>query len=137
MTNTLQLIEPTFPLNQTSLGFVIKQGGASVTLVNSKDENPDGCPTFERRCIEVKGRGGIGEIEVTDNEWARACNLRSDYWLYAVYHCATPKPQMVRVQDPFEKLLVRPFNKTQVVESIREVGGVRIAHSQVIEMMEV
>ena len=34
----------------------------------------------ERRCIEVKGRANSGEIEVTDNEWARACNLRGDYW---------------------------------------------------------
>jgi superfamily II DNA or RNA helicase/DNA-binding XRE family transcriptional regulator len=94
-------------------------------------------PGHERRCIEVKGRANTGEIEVTDNEWARACNLRADYWLYAVYHCATPTPQMVRVQDPFEKLLVRPFTKTQVVETVREVGGVRIAHAQVMEVGEV
>jgi transcriptional regulator with XRE-family HTH domain len=86
----------------------------------------------DRRCIEVKGRAGTGEIEVTDNEWARACNLRGDYWLYAVYHCATPTPQMVRVQDPFEKLLVRPFTKTQIVETVRELGGVRIAQAQVL-----
>jgi hypothetical protein len=94
-------------------------------------------PGRERRCIEVKGRANTGEIEVTDNEWARACNLRADYWLYAVYHCATPMPQMVRVQDPFEKLLVRPFTKMQVVETVREVGGVRIAHAQVLEVGEV
>lgn len=94
-------------------------------------------PGNDRRCIEVKGRQGTGEIEVTDNEWARACNLRADYWLYAVYHCGTATPQMIRVQDPFEKLLVRPFTKTQVVESVREVGGVRIAHAQVVEVGEV
>ena len=94
-------------------------------------------PGNERRCIEVKGRAATGEIEVTDNEWARACNLRADYWLYAVYHCATPTPQMARVQDPFEKLLVRPFTKTQLVETVREVGGVRIAHAQVMEVGEV
>jgi superfamily II DNA or RNA helicase/DNA-binding XRE family transcriptional regulator len=94
-------------------------------------------PSHERRCIEVKGRANTGEIEVTDNEWARACNLRADYWLYAVYHCTTPTPQMVRVQDPFEKLLVRPFTKTQIVETVREVGGVRIAHAQVLEVGEV
>ena len=94
-------------------------------------------PGQERRCIEVKGRANTGEIEVTDNEWARACNLRADYWLYAVYHCATPMPQMVRVQDPFEKLLVRPFTKTQIVETVHEVGGVRIAHAQVLEVGEV
>jgi superfamily II DNA or RNA helicase/DNA-binding XRE family transcriptional regulator len=93
-------------------------------------------PSHDRRCIEVKGRAGLGEIEVTDNEWARACNLRRDYWLYAVYHCATPAPHMVRVQDPFEKLLVRPFTRTQIVETVREVTGVRIAHTQVMQAGE-
>lgn len=90
----------------------------------------------ERRCIEVKGRAALGEIEVSNNEWARACNLRQDYWLYVVYNCATPGPQMVRVQDPFEKLLVRPFTRTQVVETVREVGGVRIGHAQIVEAGE-
>lgn len=91
----------------------------------------------ERRCIEVKGLANAGEIEVTDNEWARACNLRADYWLYVVYHCATPTPQLVRVQDPFQKLLVRPFARTQLLETVREVGGVRIAHAQVMEAGEI
>lgn len=94
-------------------------------------------PGNDRRCIEVKGRASTGEIEVTDNEWARACNLRAEYWLYAVYHCATSTPQMVRVQDPFDRLLVRPFTKTQVVETARDVGGVRIAHAKVMEVGEV
>lgn len=49
----------------------------------------------------------------------------------------TLTPQRVRVQDPFEKLLVRPFAKTQVVETVREVGGVRIADTQVMEVGEV
>ena len=60
----------------------------------------------ERRCIEVKGRAGRGSVEVSDNEWAKACNLRSEYWLYVVYDCASPRPHLLRVRDPFEKLLV-------------------------------
>lgn len=44
----------------------------------------------EKRSIEVKGRAGVGEVEVSANEWARACNLRGEYWLYVVYNCATP-----------------------------------------------
>jgi len=94
-----------------------------------------------RRCIEVKGLSETGPVEVTENEWAKACNLREDYWLYVVYHCATPTPQMVRVQDPFEKLLVRPFTKVQTTErmirSTREVSGVWIGHAQVMEVGEV
>jgi superfamily II DNA or RNA helicase/DNA-binding XRE family transcriptional regulator len=60
-----------------------------------------------RRSIEVKGRAGVGEVEVSANEWAKACNLRDDYWLYVVYDCATPKPRLVRVQDPFGSLLAK------------------------------
>ena len=60
----------------------------------------------ERRCIEVKGRAGSGSVEVSDNEWAKACNLRNEYWLYVVYGCATPRPRLLRVRDPFAKLLV-------------------------------
>ena len=62
---------------------------------------PDG-----RRAIEVKGRAGVGEIEVSENEWAKACNLRDGYWLYVVFDCATPRPRLVRVRDPFGQLLV-------------------------------
>lgn len=54
-----------------------------------------------------------------------------------VYHCAMSTPRMVGVQDPFERLLVRPFLRTRVVETVREVCGVRIGHSLVIEAGEV
>ena len=61
----------------------------------------------ERRCIEVKGRAGSGSVDVSDNEWAKACNLRNEYWLYVVYDCATPRPRLLRVWDPFATLLLR------------------------------
>lgn len=61
----------------------------------------------ERRCIEVKGRAAIGDIEVTENEWARSANLRQEYWLYVVFDCASAHPRLVRVRDPFAALLVR------------------------------
>ena len=64
-------------------------------------------PEGERRAIEVKGRAGTGGIELSENEWAKACNLRDEYWLYVVFDCATPHPRLVRVRDPFAKLLVR------------------------------
>jgi len=54
---------------------------------------------------EVKGRAGVGDIELTENEWSRACNSRDRYWLYVVYDCATPNPRLMRVQDPFYKLV--------------------------------
>lgn len=64
-------------------------------------------PTGERRAIEVKGRAAIGDVEITENEWAKACNLRDGYWLYAVFNCASQHPQVTRVRDPFGKLLFR------------------------------
>ena len=44
---------------------------------------------------------------MSDNEWAKACNLRSDYWLYVVFDCGTLRPRLLRVRDPFGKLLAR------------------------------
>ncbi len=64
-------------------------------------------PSGEKRHIEVKGRAGTGDIEVSANEWAKACNMRELYWLYAIYECATPAPRLARVQDPFENLLAK------------------------------
>jgi superfamily II DNA or RNA helicase len=73
----------------------------------------------ERRSIEVKGRAGVGPVEVSDNEWGRACNLRDKYWLYVVFDCATPSPRLVRVQDPFGRLLAKA--KGSVLISPRDV----------------
>ena len=60
----------------------------------------------ERRRIEVKGRAGTGSVEMRANEWANACIHRNEYWLYVVFDCASPRPRLVRVRDPFTKLLV-------------------------------
>ena len=62
--------------------------------------------------IEVKGRRGSGSIEMKDNEWAKACNLRDKYWLYVVFDCATAHPRLVRVRDPFGKLLTKTRGST-------------------------
>lgn len=71
----------------------------------------------ERRCIEVKGRASIGDIEVTENEWAQSANLRTDYWLYVVYDCVSAHPRLVRVRDPFAALLVRAKGGVIIDES--------------------
>ena len=62
---------------------------------------------YEERAIEVKGRARTGNIEMSENEWTRACNLRDRYWLYVVFDCATPHPRLLRVRDPFARLLAR------------------------------
>ena len=64
-------------------------------------------PDGKRRCIEIKGRARLGNIHISTNEWAAAANRREEYWLYAVFDCASAAPRMVAVQDPFEKLVER------------------------------
>ncbi|MEM6782208.1 MAG: helicase-related protein [Bacteroidota bacterium] len=59
------------------------------------------------RAIEVKGRAAGGMVQLTENEWSKACNLRERYWLYVVYHCATTAPVLHRIQDPFGQLIGR------------------------------
>ena len=65
-------------------------------------------PQAETRNIEVKGRASRGSIQMEENEWNQACHLGDRYWLYAVLDCATADPLLVRVQNPFKKLLARP-----------------------------
>ena len=80
----------------------------------------------EELAIEVKGRRGHGGIELQDNEWANACNLRDKYWLYVVFDCATAHPRLVRVRDPFGKLLAKT----------RESTAYTITESQILDAAE-
>jgi hypothetical protein len=45
--------------------------------------------------------------------------MRDGYWLYAVYDCATPSPRLVRVKDPFGRVLAKL--KGSVLISAREL----------------
>jgi SNF2 family DNA or RNA helicase len=60
----------------------------------------------EKVVIEVKGRAGRGPVQLTENEWPTAVNVRDRYWLYVVVDCAT-NPRLYRVQDPAFKLAVK------------------------------
>ena len=79
------------------------------------------------RAIEVKGRAGTGAVEVSENEWAAACNLRDRYWLYAVFDCATPRPRLVKVRDPFRRLLAKA--KGSVIISASEIQSASMDES--------
>ncbi len=75
-----------------------------------------------KRAIEVKGRAAVGDVELTENEWIQACNHRNNYWLYVVFDCATANPRLVRVQDPFGKLIVKAkgsvvINSSEIVRA--------------------
>ena len=38
---------------------------------------------------------------------AQACTLRDGYWLYVVFDCASPAPRLLRVRNPFGRLMAR------------------------------
>ena len=62
----------------------------------------------------------MSTVELSENEWPKACNQRGRYWLCVVYDSATRHPRLLRVQDPFGKLVVRAK------------GGVRIDETAII-----
>ena len=59
---------------------------------------------LERRCIEVKGRAGVGRVELTWSEFAKSQELGDDYWLYVVLDCAEASPRLYRVRNPAKAL---------------------------------
>jgi len=62
-------------------------------------------PDGEVRNIEVKGRAGRTAVQLAANEWTQAVHVGDRYRLYVVWNCATPDPILVRVRNPFAKLL--------------------------------
>jgi hypothetical protein len=79
-------------------------------LSHRADEGPRG--------IEVKGRVGVGEVELTENEWVRACNQRDRYWLYVVFDCGTSHPRLLRARDPFGKLVVKAMGRVRIDRAV-------------------
>ncbi len=82
--------------------------GRTPTSVETKglgyDLRSQGAPAM--RYIEVKGRRGTGAISMTANEWIKAARVGSEYWLYVVYNCDSPAPQLMVIQDPAATLQV-------------------------------
>jgi len=68
-------------------------------LISRRPYPEDPATAVDVRFIEVKGRATIGDIAMTTNEYKTAERLKKDYWLYAVFNCAS-KPDIHSVQDP-------------------------------------
>lgn len=75
----------------------------------------------ERRHIEVKGRAERSAVWMEINEWKAACHLGEEYWLYVVYGCGTATPKLVRVRDPFAKLVGKGTTRLRI--SVGKVIG--------------
>lgn len=56
------------------------------------------------RRIEVKGYTRGNDIQLTVNEWYKAQQLGSTYWLYVVWDPLEAGHELVRIQNPAEKL---------------------------------
>jgi hypothetical protein len=80
--------------------------GATVRSVEEENVGFDLLSTcgLERRCIEVKGRAGVGRVELTWSEFAKSQELGDDYWLYVVLDCAGSAPRLYRVRNPAKAL---------------------------------
>lgn len=68
-------------------------------LVSRKPHPHDDRTFTDVRFIEVKGRAGVGEVALSDNEYKTSERLKNDYWLYVVFNCAT-SPALHLVQNP-------------------------------------
>ena len=55
------------------------------------------------RYIEVKGRAGVGSVELSEREWLTAENMGEDYWLYIVTDTRT-NPTLTVIRDPVHNL---------------------------------
>jgi predicted GIY-YIG superfamily endonuclease len=78
------------------------KSGSGREALKAKTQNRD-LPAGRQvdvRFIEVKGRSYTGDIALTTNEYNTARRLRKDYWLYVVFHCASPKPSLNILNDP-------------------------------------
>ena len=69
------------------------------SIITHKPDPKDPANSIEVRFIEVKGRAFVGEVALSSNEYRTAQRLREDYWLYAVFDCATT-PKLNLVRDP-------------------------------------
>lgn len=69
-------------------------------LISRKPHPEDPKTAIDVRFIEVKGRAHDGEIALTSNEYKTAQRLGNDYFLYVVFHCATPEPTVNVLRNP-------------------------------------
>ena len=84
-------------------------------------------PAGEVRYIEVKGRAGVGAVELSENEWLKAEQMGEAYWLYIVTDALT-SPGLHVVQDPAHRL-AREEVIPQVRYRVVQQGWARVAES--------
>ena len=79
----------------------VAQDGHVATITFDRPEKLNAFTTQMLRDITAILRGFEAAGDV------RACILRGRYWLYAVFDCGGAQPRLLRVQDPFAKLIAK------------------------------
>jgi len=59
---------------------------------------------LEVKRVEVKGRTRGQPVRLTTNEWYKAQQLSETYWLYVVWDPLGTRPELMRVQNPGDRL---------------------------------
>ena len=88
--------------HETERGWVVEsveKDNRGFDLISRRPHAHDDKTFTDVRFIEVKGRAGIGEVALSDNEYKTAERLKHDYWLYVAFECGTT-PELHLVQDP-------------------------------------
>ena len=63
-------------------------------------------PSGERIAIEVKGRAGLGTVELTETSTSRPSSYRTATGSTLFLSVPNPNRRLCRVQNPFKKLVV-------------------------------
>ena len=79
-------------------------------------------PEGTKRYIEVKARAGLGAVALTQNEWFKAKQFKSDYFLYVVLNAGT-QPVLYTLQNPAEE--THPEEQIEVVRHLISLGEIR------------
>ncbi|CAN5547253.1 helicase-related protein [soil metagenome] len=88
--------------HETERGWVVEtveKDNRGFDLISRKPHAHDEKTFTDVRFIEVKGRAGVGEVALSDNEYKTAERLKNDYWLYVAFKCGAT-PELHLVQDP-------------------------------------
>lgn len=78
------------------------------------------------RRIELKGRAQRDlEVSLTVNEWRKAQQLGDSYWLYVVWGCKTPNPELLMIPNPAKTLVGNIKEIKQVTRYIISAGALQ------------
>ena len=81
-----------------------------------------------KRYIEVKARAGLGAVTLTQNEWFKAKQFKSDYFLYVVLNAAT-HPELHIIQNPAEQTSPEEKIEARYLISLGEIREKSVKYS--------